>query len=239
MANKKELTLLGVIIAAMANADAPFHMATEKELGNLVKDGLAETNPEISEGDKIAVRATDAGVAAFNAANAPVGSANEGTTETVNTPATGATAAAAATAFVVGTGFVPSAVRGGKGRNLYDFESLETGGFIFVPKTADKPNPAKSLASTVSSATARFAVPKLDGNNQPVTKTVKVKDYQKDGEGKIAKDAEGKRIVVGEHEETKPEMVETRKFGVQSVEKGKVYGSFTAPDDGAVIYRSA
>lgn len=238
MANKKELALLGVIVAAMANADAPFHMATEKELGNLVKDGLAETNPEISEGDKIAVRATDAGVAAFNASQ-PASGSNEGTTETVNTTATAATASAAASAFVVGTGFVPSAVRGGKGRNLYDFESLETGGFIFVPKTADKPNPAKSLASTVSSATARFAVPKVDGNNQPVTKTVKVKDYQKDDEGKIAKDAEGKRIVVGEHEETKPEMVETRKFGVQSVEKGKVYGSFTAPDDGAVIYRSA
>jgi hypothetical protein len=76
------------------------------------------------------------------------------------TGATGATGGAAVTMpsnFVTGSGFVPSAARGGRGRSIYDFGSLAVGGFIFVPATTDRPNPAKSLASTVSSATKRSA----------------------------------------------------------------------------------
>lgn len=234
MATKKDMALLATIVAAMANADAPFHMATEKEIAGLIKENLVETNTEIRDGDKIAVRATDAGTAAHNAAQ-PQADAGSNANNTEGN----ATMTNTANAFVTGTGFVPSAVRGGKGRNLYDFDSLEVGGFIFVPKSDDKPNPAKSLASTVSSATARFAQPKLDGNGQPVTKTVTVKEYQTGEDGKRVKGADGKLIVTGQRTETKPEMVETRKFAVQSVESGKVYGGFTAPADGAVIYRSA
>lgn len=194
--SKKNVALLGVVISAMGNAAAPYHLATEKEVAELVKENLVETNAEISDGDKIAVRATDAGQAAYTAATAPAAApTNTGNATTMNT-------------FVTGKGFVPSAVRGGKGRNLYDFDGLEVGGFIFVPKTDAKPNPAKSLASTVSSATKRFAEP--TGNT-----------------------------VTNRKGNTVPELRETRKFGVQSVENGKVYGEFTAPSDGAVIYRSA
>lgn len=234
MATKKDMALLGAIVAAMANAAAPFHFATAKEAENLVKEGLAEQNSEIAEGDKIATRATDAGVAAHNAANpGSDASGTEGNTNTVNTAVNTAATSTAAAALVVGTGFVPSVVRGGKGRTLYDFDSLEVGGFIFVPKTEDKPDPAKSLASTVSSATARFATPTGE------TKTVNKPVYQLDADGKRVKDAEGKLIKTGERPETVNVTVETRKFNVQSVEAGKVYGTFTAPGDGAVIYRSA
>lgn len=173
--SKKNAALLSSIVAAMAIEATPYAMLTAKEIEGLTKEGFVETNPEIADGDKIAVRATEAGIAANAALNPPAN--NEGNTPNMNTPNPN---------FVVGTGFVPSPARGGRGRSLYDFDGLEVGGFIFVPATTEKPNPAKSLASTVSSATKRSA---------------------------------------------------PKKFGVQSVEAGKVYGSFTAPADGAVIYR--
>lgn len=198
MATKKDMALLATIIAAMANADAPYHMATEAEIKGLTKENFVETNAEIRDGDKIAVRATEAGIAANAAANAPAPSQNEGTTNTMTTNNT----------FVTGTGFVPSQARGGRGRSIYDFDSLEVGGFIFVPASQDKPNPAKSLASTVSSATQRYA--------------------EKTGETK--KNKKGEDV---------PVLRETRKFNVQSVKSGVAYGGFTAPADGAVIYRSA
>ncbi len=172
--SKANASLLATICAAMAVEATPFHMASNAEIAALAKDGLVETNTEIADGDKFAVRATDKGVALnaeLLAASPPSGSGF-----------------AMPSSFVTGEGFVPSPSRGGRGRSLYDFESLAVGGFIFVPATDEKPNPAKSLASTVSSATKRSA---------------------------------------------------PKKYGVQSVEAGKVYGSFTAPANGAVIYRSA
>jgi hypothetical protein len=198
MATKKDMALLGTIIAAMANADAPYHMATEAEIKGLTKENFVETNAEIRDGDKIAVRATDAGQAAFTAANQP---AAGGTSEGNATMTTNSN-------FVTGTGFVPSQARGGRGRSVYDFDSLEVGGFIFVPVSDDKPNPAKSLASTVSSATQRYA----------------------EETGETKKNKKGEDV---------PVLRETRKFNVQSVKSGVAYGNFTAPADGAVIYRSA
>ncbi len=170
--SKANSALLSSIVAAMAIEATPFLMATVAEVAGLAKEGLVETNPEISDGEKVAVRATDKGIA-------------------LNAETTSAAAPAAVSmpsSFVTGSGFVPSVARGGRGRSLYDFDALDVGGFIFVPSTDAKPNPAKSLASTVSSASKRSA---------------------------------------------------PKKFGVQSVESGKVYGDFTAPADGAVIYRDA
>jgi hypothetical protein len=175
--SKANAALLASVVVAMANTETPYLMASEKEIAGLTKEGLVETNAEIRDGDKIAVRATDKGI--------EVNNSNQ--TETVVGAA--APAAAAATGnFVTGNGFVPSAPRGGRGRQIYDFDGLPIGGFIFVPATEAKPNPAKSLASTVSSASKRSA---------------------------------------------------PKKFAVQSVEAGKQYGEFTAPANGAVIYRAA
>jgi cell division septum initiation protein DivIVA len=52
---------------------------------------------------------------------------------------------------------VPESKRGGRKADVYPFESLEVGDSFFVASTEAKPNPAKSLASTVSSATKRYA----------------------------------------------------------------------------------
>lgn len=176
--SKANALLLASVVVAMGNTETPYAMLTEAEIAGLTKEGLVETNPEIRDGEKIAVRATEKGIALNNESN-----------QGASAPATGAAAPVAMPSnFVTGSGFVPSAPRGGRGRSIYDFDSLAIGGFIFVPATTEKPNPAKSLASTVSSASKR----------------------------------------------SKPKV-----FRVQSVESGKQYGDFTAPANGAVIYRAA
>lgn len=51
---------------------------------------------------------------------------------------------------------VPESKRGGLKGDTYPFESLKVGQSFFVPATEAKPNPAKGLASTVSSANRRY-----------------------------------------------------------------------------------
>lgn len=53
----------------------------------------------------------------------------------------------------------PPVTRGfGSRASVYPFASLEVGISFFVPANDVRPNPAKSLASTVNSATARYAI---------------------------------------------------------------------------------
>jgi hypothetical protein len=51
---------------------------------------------------------------------------------------------------------IPEVKRGILGEPRYPFAMLEVGQSFFVPKSKQKPNPAKTLASTVSSANKRF-----------------------------------------------------------------------------------
>jgi len=253
---KKDLGVLAVLVSAMTVAATPFHMATAKDLGKLVDDGFAEANDEIKDGDKIATRATEAGIAAWNEAFAPKvatmdpetgavtitdpavstgDNSNAGTNEgSTGNEGNNTNVSTAAIAVVRASGFAPSIVRAGRsGRNLYDFDSLNVGDIIFVPKTAERENPAKSLASTVSGATARFAEP--TGNMKTVNKTI----YKLGEDGKRLKGDDGKLIVDRVEPTTVPETRETRKFAIEPVEAGKTYGDYVAPGDGAVIYRSA
>lgn len=146
-------SLLATIIAAMANADAPFHMATPAEVKNLLDNGMVETNTEITDGDKVAVRATEKGQA-----EAPAPSTNEG-----NTNVTDTNTAPAASAFALIEGAVLPEGRAPRSSSVYPFETMNVGQSFFVPATENKPNPAKSLASTISSANKRFSKEGADG----------------------------------------------------------------------------
>lgn len=95
-----------------------------------------------------------------------------------------------ATSFAVEDN-VPMPTGSGRGGNVYPFDALEVGQSFFVPNSDEKPNAAKSLASTVSSATSRYAVPSEDGATK-----------------------------INKKGETVPVMVKTRKFVVRSVEGG-------------------
>ena len=46
-----------------------------------------------------------------------------------------------------------------KRASIYPFDKLAVGQSFFIPATDERPDPAKSLASTVANASKRFAVP--------------------------------------------------------------------------------
>ena len=136
----KSITLLRAIVAAGAAGI----FASPKELTWLTTQGMVETNSQITdEQGNIAVRATQKGIDQIM------------TTETtqVSTPAV-----KSAGNFVIEDGFaIPAASKRIGKASTYPFEQMAVGQSFYVPATEDKPNPAKSLSTTVSAANRRFA----------------------------------------------------------------------------------
>lgn len=100
----------------------------------------------------------------------------------VPTPATGG--------FELESGIaVPAAHRGGHGATKYPFDAMEVGQSFHVASTAERLKPARTLASVVSSATARYAKPAKDGATR-----------------------------VNRNDKTVPVMVNTRTFVIRSVD---------------------
>lgn len=182
---------LAAIVAAGANG---IYTSPEVHLP-FVEAGLVEINPAMTnENGEVATRATQKGIESLDSA-AMV--ADNATSET-QTAATGETQKVKTMLKIEANIPVPTISGRGRGHggNVYPFDQLEAGQSFFVANDESKPNAAKSLASTVSSATARYAVPAEDGS----TKTNK--------KGEVV-----------------PVMVETRKFIVRSVEENGVKGA--------------
>lgn len=177
---------LAEIVAAGANG---IYTSPEVHLP-LVEQGLVEINPGmVDENGNVATRATQKGIESLDTGN---GSGDNAPTEAISeTAATGKTEKVKTMFQIEDNVPVPAISGRGRGGETYPFEQLQVNQSFFVANSESKPNAAKSLASTVSSATARYAVPAEDG----ATKT------NKKGE-------------------TVPVMVETRKFIVRSVEGG-------------------
>lgn len=190
---KASMTLLVAIIAAMQNTAAPYGMATKVEAAELVKDGFAEFNDEIAEGDKFAIRATEKGIAAVP-------------TET-STDAAQVAPSTNAFAIIKGLALPTKATRARA--ETYPFDGMDVGDSFFVPASDKKPNPAKSLASTVSSATKRFAT-EVEGQTRTTRK------------GKVI-----------------PVTVNTRVFAVAAVTEGQTIGEWKSPSAGALVQRTA
>ena len=177
---------LAEIVAAGANG-----IYTSPEVhSSLLEAGLVEINPAMTnEAGEIATRATQKGIESLDNSN---GNGNNAPTEATSETAVTGKTEKVKTMFQIEDNVPVPAISGrGRGGETYPFEQLQVGQSFFVANSESKPNAAKSLASTVSSATARYAVPSADG----ATKT------NKKGE-------------------TVPVMVETRKFIVRSVEGG-------------------
>ena len=153
--------------------------------GPLVEAGLVEINPAmVNEAGEIATRATQAGIESLDSGAIVV---DKATTE----------ANSAIAEFQIEDNVPVPAISGrGRGGNVYPFDQLEVGQSFFVADSESRPNAAKSLASTVCSATARYAVPAEDGS----TKTNK--------KGEVV-----------------PVMVKTRKFVVRRAEEDGVKGA--------------
>lgn len=97
--------------------------------------------------------------------------------------------------------------RGGARPEQYPFSSLEVGGAFFIPATAAKPDPATEFASTVASATKRFA------------EVV---------EGEMVKNKRGNMV---------PKLNFTREFKIRRIDDGKAFGPEFAGKKGAVVGR--
>jgi hypothetical protein len=166
-ANKPAIDLakLGEIVKATLSGGFVYMSAAE--VAPLVTAELVETNPAMTdEHGAIATRSTTKG------------------NETVNTEATNAPAATAAetpkaprpspASFEIDNDVaIPTIKRGGgRGGNLYPFDNLAVGGSFHVAATDAKPNPAKSLASTVSSATKRYEAAKRSDGTPDVRKFI-------------------------------------------------------------------
>lgn len=223
------LALLSSIVSATSAGG--FLYVLEADAQPLVDAKLAEVNPEMrNETGAIATRSTPDAVA-YLSANAPAeataGTAAEGTDEDEDEGGSDTGG------YEIDDGIpVPAIKRGGAGGTTYPFDALKVGQSFHVPATKDKPNPAKSLASTVSSATARYAEEVKDDNGNVVMVTVKVKETVKDGEGKDVVGADGKPVT-REAEKTVAKTRNTRVFSVRTVGKDDPKG------EGARVWRTA
>src|ERR1044072_4568348 len=135
--------------------------------------GLVEVNESMTnEAGEIATRATEKGIASM--------SQNEQKS-----------APAAKQTFQIEDGIELAPVVGrGRGAETYPFDQLKVGQSFFVPNTPEKPNVAKSLASTVSSGSRRYAT---------------------ESEGETRVDRKGNTV---------PKLEYSRKFVVRAVEGG-------------------
>ena len=163
--------------------------------GPLVEDGLVEINPAmVNEAGEIATRATQACIESLNSGALVLDNATSEANSAI--AETGKTEKVKSMFKIEDKLPVPAISGRGRGGNVYPFKELAVGQSFFVPNSESRPNAAKSMASTVCSATARYAVPAEDGS----TKTNK--------KGEVV-----------------PVMVETRKFVVRRVEEDGVKGA--------------
>lgn len=131
---------------------------------------------------------------------------------------------------IISGAILPASKRGNTGGGApikYPFDKLEMGQSFFVPVSAKLPDPVKTLGSTVSAANMRYAVETGETNE--------VERAKRDGK-KAARDAAGNKIM---ETVTRPVYKFNRKFTIRGAEKGKQYGTWTAPENGAIIQRVA
>lgn len=174
------VTLIALATIVAAGPDGMY--AKAESFAPLEAEGLVESNPGMTnEAGEIAVRATQKGIDQVNAENQ-----TQAAPKTVHT------------AFEIEDNVaLPSGTVRRAGAQLYPFDALQVGQSFFVPNTEDKPNAAKSLASTVSSAVARYAVPvegqfktNKAGEQVPVTEPTRIFVVRKD----VKDGVEGARV---------------------------------------------
>lgn len=119
----------------------------------LIKAGHVEINPDMVDDEGcLATRATQSGIDFIqNQSN------TESQSDVPSEPETKQEKVKSMEFQIEKNVAIPSVTGRGKKESSYPFDDMEVGDSFFVPETEDRPNPAKSLASTVSSANARYA----------------------------------------------------------------------------------
>jgi hypothetical protein len=128
---------LAAVIAA-TNAGSFVYTSAEAHKQAL-ESGLVEVNPSMTnEAGELATRATQKGIDSMSQTNTAPKSKPQFTIED-------------------DVALAPVAGRGRTGGETYPFDQLKVNQSFFVPNSDERPNVAKSLASTVSSANRRYA----------------------------------------------------------------------------------
>lgn len=207
------IALVGTpLFASLVSAGISGTFVQPAEIKPYVDAGLAESRADMADATgAIASRVTEAGMKQWNEFQAATASATPApfaaSTQVVS-PASVAPLASvlAPSAFSIrkGVAVPPQKRTGGRGAPVYPFDALEVGDSFFVPATTAKPNPAKSLASTVSSASKRYASERKDAAGAVVNETVTVR---------------GKTI-------TRPQLIYSRVFIVRSTTENGVAGAY-------------
>lgn len=123
---------------------------------------------------------------------------------------------------------------GGGAPTKYPFETMAVGDYFFVANTeVSKGDAVKTMGSAAGSANQRFAEDiVIDG----VIQTHTVTRAKRGSDHKSVKGADGKNVM---ETVTVNKKRFTKKFVVRPVKAGVVYGTWTAPADGAVVARVA
>ncbi len=194
------------LLALIAAAGDNGLMLTQAEGLDAINSGFAVVDTSVVENDTAKVTLTDAGRAALSGSGG------------------------AASKYAVRTDVpMPEAASQRRGRqSSYPFETMDVNASFHVPlngENADKL--AGKLNSSISGARARFA--SETGEQRLVT----VRDYQLGEDGKPVKGEDGKRIVTGERQESRPVKAPTRDF------KLAVVGADDPDGAGVRVWRTA
>lgn len=153
------------IVAETTKGDPGFCRMPEDFVKKMiaVEPTLVEASGAADPGGVINVRATAAGLVAGGAA--PDGA-------DAGDPSASNESPAASPFEIFETSTIPAPLRGGNGgprEEVYPFSKLEKVGMsFFIKATEAKPDPAKSIASTVNTANVRFKA--IDKDNKPTGK---------------------------------------------------------------------
>jgi hypothetical protein len=128
-------------------------------------------------------------------------------------PVANAAAVKPAPTFVVRNDIPMPGKRRGRRGSAYPIEAMEVGQSFHIPVSAENPDPAARIASSLSNARIKFS--EATGN----TETVKVNIYSKDASGAILKTADGKRVIASTKTETRPQVILTRDWSVSTVDE--------------------
>lgn len=125
---------------------------------------------------------------------------------------------------------LPASKRRGGGAGAptkYPFDQLGLGDSFFVPNSASKDgNAVKHISSSVSTMNIKYS--------EETGETKQVERTKRGPKNKAVLDAAGNKV-----KETATVKVRkpVRKFSVRPVEAGKTYGTYVAPEDGALVAR--
>lgn len=209
------------LLAMIAAADGGYLFLTQDEGADIVSSGNAVVIIDPVAPDGLAtVTLTDAGKAIV---------------EAIPPVAPAAPVAAAPSLKLVVRNDVPMPVITGRSRgraSQYPFDTMAVGDSFHLPKTETNPDPAGAIASSLTGARLKYAMPVMaDDGVTPVTETVKEATYEKDATGKRVK-VDGHFVKTGEIEVQKPKLNFVRDFVAASVDATDADGV------GARVWRS-